>query len=186
MKHLLSLFVILLLATPAFAAPQHLVIDHTNSTLSFTANVNGAPSTGTFKTFDADLAFDPKALNESYANVTVELKSVESAYEEVAKQLQTIPWFNIDQFPQATFKSTKFIAKGGNDYIAEGTLTLKGVALPVSAAFTLVRFDDTGAEIKGSSVVKRLMFGIGQGEWKDTSAVKDEVLIEFHVTAKKK
>ncbi|MFO1243256.1 MAG: YceI family protein [Rickettsiales bacterium] len=186
MKKTLLALAALFFAFRAEAAPQHLVIDHTNSTLTFTANVNGSPSKGSFKTFDADIAFDPKALNESYANVTVELKSVESAYEEVAKQLKTIPWFNIDQFPQATFKSTKFLAKGGNDYIAEGTLTLKGVALPVSAAFTLVRFDDQGAEIKGSSMVKRLMFGIGQGEWQDTSAVKNEVLVEFHVTAKKK
>lgn len=182
----LLVIALLFFSASAEAAPQHLVIDHTNSTLKFTATVNGAPSTGSFKTFDADIAFDPKMLDQSTATFTVELQSVESAYEEVAKQLKTIPWFNIEQFPQATFKSTRFIAKGGNEYIAEGTLTLKGMQLPVSAAFTLIRFDDQGAEIKGSSMVKRLLFGIGQGEWADTSAVKDEVLVEFHVTAKKK
>lgn len=186
MKYFASLMMLLLLTFPARAEVPHLVIDHTNSTLTFTATVNDAPSSGSFKTFDADIRFDPKALDQSSAKFTVELQSVESAYEEVAKQLKTIPWFNIEQFPQATFVSNKFIAQGGNDYIAQGTLSLKGVSLPVAAKFTLVRFDDQGAEIKGSSVVKRLLFGIGQGEWQDTSAVKDEVLVEFHVTARKK
>lgn len=176
----------LLIALPAHAEIPRLVIDHTNSTLTFTATVNDAPSSGSFKTFDADIRFDPKALDQSSAKVTVELQSIESAYEEVAKQLKTIPWFNIQQFPQATFVSNKFVSQGGNHYVVHGTLTLKGVALPVAAKFTLVRFDDQGAEIKGSSVVKRLMFGIGQGEWQDTSAVKNDVLVEFHVTAKKK
>jgi polyisoprenoid-binding protein YceI len=29
--------------------------------------------------------------------------------------------------------------------------------------------------------VKRLQFGIGQGDWKDTSVVADEVQIKFHI-----
>jgi polyisoprenoid-binding protein YceI len=31
--------------------------------------------------------------------------------------------------------------------------------------------------------IKRLVFGIGDGEWKDTSVVADEVVIKFHIVA---
>ena len=33
----------------------------------------------------------------------------------------------------------------------------------------------------GSLPIKRLAFGIGEGEWKDTGMVADEVVIKFHV-----
>jgi polyisoprenoid-binding protein YceI len=31
--------------------------------------------------------------------------------------------------------------------------------------------------------IKRLAFGIGDGEWKDTSVVADEVIIKFRIVA---
>ena len=36
---------------------------------------------------------------------------------------------------------------------------------------------------EGALPIKRLAFNIGDGEWKDTSMVADEVLIKFRVTA---
>jgi polyisoprenoid-binding protein YceI len=32
--------------------------------------------------------------------------------------------------------------------------------------------------------IKRLAFGIGEGEWKDTSIVADEVVIKFRVAGR--
>jgi polyisoprenoid-binding protein YceI len=36
---------------------------------------------------------------------------------------------------------------------------------------------------EGSVPIKRLVFGIGDGEWKDTSVVADEVMIKFRIVA---
>jgi len=36
---------------------------------------------------------------------------------------------------------------------------------------------------EGQLPIKRLAFNIGEGEWKDTSMVADEVVIKFRVTA---
>jgi polyisoprenoid-binding protein YceI len=36
---------------------------------------------------------------------------------------------------------------------------------------------------EGSVPIKRLVFGIGDGEWKDTSVVADEVIIKFRIVA---
>ena len=36
---------------------------------------------------------------------------------------------------------------------------------------------------EGNLPIKRLAFGIGEGEWKDASIVADEVVIKFRVLA---
>jgi hypothetical protein len=33
----------------------------------------------------------------------------------------------------------------------------------------------------GSLPIKRLLYNIGEGDWKDTSTVADEVVIKFHI-----
>ena len=35
----------------------------------------------------------------------------------------------------------------------------------------------------GAVPIKRLAYNIGEGEWKDTSMVADDVVIKFHVVA---
>jgi polyisoprenoid-binding protein YceI len=37
--------------------------------------------------------------------------------------------------------------------------------------------------LKAHVPIKRLTYNIGEGEWKDTSMVADEVVIKFRVTA---
>jgi polyisoprenoid-binding protein YceI len=36
---------------------------------------------------------------------------------------------------------------------------------------------------EGALPIKRLTYNIGEGEWKDTSTVADDVIIKFRVTA---
>ena len=38
----------------------------------------------------------------------------------------------------------------------------------------------------GSTTIKRTAFSVGQGEWSDTNAVKDDVQINFTVSAIRK
>lgn len=186
MRWLAGLGLIYVFAFPAHAEPARLTLDEKNSTLTFTATVNQAPTQGSFQKFTADIAFDPQALSASHANITVDLKSAQTTYAEIAKQLNSTPWFNTAQFPQATFTANRFTHLQDKDYTAQGSLTLRGIKLPVGVKFTLVRFDDKGAEVKGSTMVKRLLFGIGQGQWADTSTVMDDVLVEFHIYLKRK
>jgi polyisoprenoid-binding protein YceI len=43
---------------------------------------------------------------------------------------------------------------------------------------------DGGAWLKGTAKIKRLDFGVGQGEWKDTSAVGNDVQVRFALRLK--
>ena len=59
-------------------------------------------------------------------------------------------------------------------------LTIRGVTKPVPVTFTLA---PTGAAtvMKGSASLKRLDFGLGQGEWASTEWVGDAVDVRFEL-----
>lgn len=67
----------------------------------------------------------------------------------------------------------------GEGYLAQGTLTLRGVARPVPVRFTFERLADGGARLTGSTTLSRLEFGVGQGEWTSTEWIGDAVEVSF-------
>jgi polyisoprenoid-binding protein YceI len=82
--------------------------------------------------------------------------------------------FSVKQYPNARYVAEKFTDKGKGQYVATGKLTLRNVSKDVPIDFTFEE-KDTGAWLKGSASIKRLDFGVGQGDWKDTEAVANEV-----------
>lgn len=183
-NHFKSVFLILLcLPGVALATVPAWKIIPNESSLSFTATQNGAPVTGTFKEFDGTINFDPAQLDKSNVKITVNLASVADAYNELTENLKTADWFNTATFPQATFQSSSFTKTGDKTYKVAGMLTIRDKTLPVVLSVTQDAYTSTHAKMSGTTTVKRTAFGVGQGEWADTNAVKDEVKINFTVSA---
>ena len=65
----------------------------------------------------------------------------------------------------------------------QGKLTIKGKTVDVSFPLNVKKEGDQQV-FEGSLPIKRLAFGIGEGEWKDTSIVADEVVIKFRVSGR--
>jgi polyisoprenoid-binding protein YceI len=175
--------VLILLPALVMAAVPAWQIVPDKSSLTFTAIQNGAPTTGTFKAFSGDISFDPNQLSASHIKIIVDLASVSDAYNTLADTLKTPLWFNTSAFPKATFVSSSITKTGNNTYAAKGNLTLRDKTLPVTLAFTQEEYSSTKAVMKGSVTIQRTAFGVGQGEWSDTKAVKDDVKVNFTVTA---
>ena len=93
--------------------------------------------------------------------------SVNSHDSERDDTLKSDDLFAVKQFPSAQYVADNFTAKGGNKYAAVGKLTLRNVTREVPIEFTFERKDGS-AWLKGSAQLKRLDFGVGQGDWKDT------------------
>ena len=87
-------------------------------------------------------------------------------------------WFNVAQFPQATFESSAIKALGGGKFDVAGKLTIKGTSVNVSVPVALTQSGST-TTATGVLPIKRLAFKIGDGEWADTSMVADEVQVKF-------
>ena len=183
-----SLFGLVILFTPLFvmaAVPDWKIIPK-ESSLKFTATQNGAPVSGQFKSFDAEIHFDPDKLDESKIKITVQLTSLTTPYKDLTDTLITPSWFDAKAFPQAIFEASHFSKLDKDKYQADGTLTIRDKSAPVTLIFTADQSQKDKAIVKGNTTINRSTFGVGQGEWSSTKEIKDPVEVNFVVTAEKK
>lgn len=87
---------------------------------------------GRFNDFDATLDFDPENIESSQVEVVINTAGLDINNEEFAEELRGDAWFNVEQFPQAVFRSTSFVEAIDEDsFVFTGDLTLLGVTAPV-------------------------------------------------------
>ena len=160
------------------AALADQVLVPAQSAINFEAKQMGVPLKGHFKKFDAKINFDTAKPEASKIHFSVDTGSATMGAKETDAELPKADWFNVAKFPQATFDSSAVKALGGGKYQVDGTLTIKGNAQKVSVPLVLTQ---SGAitTATGTLPLKRLTFKIGDGDWKDTSMVADEVNVQF-------
>ena len=155
-------------------------VDLLQSSVSATAKQIGVPIEGKFKKINATVHFDPTKLAQSSANIEIDIGSYDMGSPEYNKEVTGREWFNAAQFPKATFVSSKIAAISTTQYNVVGKLTLKDKTTEVTIPVT-VKADAKAQIFDGVLPIKRTLFHIGEGEWRDTSVVADEVVIKFHV-----
>lgn len=153
------------------------------SKLTFVGEQAGAQFEGGFDKFTADIAFDPKDLAGSRFDVKIDTASVNTQDEERDTTIKSADLFDVKRFPTARYVADKFTDKGSNKFSATGKLTLRNVTRDVPIDFTF-ESKDGGAWLKGTAKIKRLDFGVGQGDWKDTSQVGNDVQVRFALRLK--
>jgi polyisoprenoid-binding protein YceI len=153
------------------------------SKLTFVGEQAGAKFEGSFDKFSADIRFDAKDLATSRFDVKIDTASVNTQDGERDDTIKSADLFDVKRFPSAHYVAEKFTDKGGNKYSATGKLTLRNVTKDVPIEFTFEN-KDGGAWLKGTAKIKRLDFGVGQGEWKDTSTVGNDVQVRFALRLK--
>ncbi len=168
------------LSIPAFASDW--VMDKEASSLSFMATQSGAEFTGQFKTFDAKINFDQEALDSLTISVTIDMASVDTNAGDRDSQLPTAAWFDTSQFTTAIFESNTIRSLGGDNYEAEGKLSIKGIAQDVTLPFSLV-IDGNKASSTGSLILDRLDYQVGSGDWANESMVGFPVTVSFSIEA---
>lgn len=146
-------------------------------TLQFDASQAGAKFTGSFKTFSVRLDFDPEKPAGGSLDVTVTLASADTADAERDEIVRSADFLWIERHPQAVFRSSKFTREGAR-WRADGELTLRGIARPVAVLFTVDQKRQQLA-MKGTAALRRLQFGVGQGEWATTEWIGDAVGVRF-------
>jgi polyisoprenoid-binding protein YceI len=181
MKPMKSLLLASLLASAvAIAAP--LKTDLAKSSVTATFKQMGVPVEAKFKQFAAQIDYDAAKPAASKASVEIQTASLDLGDPDYNKEVAKKEWFNTAQFPKASFVSTAIAPAGAGKLNVSGKLTIKGRSADVS--FPLSVKAEGGKQVfEGQLPIKRLAFNIGEGEWKDTSMVADEVVIKFRVTA---
>nr|WP_240763781.1 YceI family protein [Paraburkholderia silviterrae] len=155
-------------------------MDAGKSTLVAISRQMSVPVEGSFTKFDAQIDFDPAKPAAGTARLTVDTGSYDLGDASYNDSVRGPEWFDAKAYPQATFVATSIASTGPNQYSVSGNLTIKGHTERVVAPVVLTQQGATQT-FDGTLPIHRLAFGIGTGEWKDTSTVADEVLIKFHI-----
>jgi polyisoprenoid-binding protein YceI len=176
MRKSLSVALLALVAMPAVAADY---VQAPGSALAFGGMYQGEPFSGRFPGFATTLSFDPQQPAAAKLDVTIPLATATTANADYDGELRGAAFFDSTKFPQAHYRATGFRSLGGNQYAADGTLSLHGVDKPVTLTFTWT----PGAQpvLAGKATVRRLDFGVGGGDWADTSLIPNEIAISTRV-----
>jgi polyisoprenoid-binding protein YceI len=158
--------------------------DPQQSRLEFVGVQAGAEFKGAFRKFSADIEFAPDALASSRFDVQIDLKSVDSMDKDRDTTIRGSDIFDVAHNPTAHYVTRSF-TKTAAGYTAVGALTLHGVTKDVPIDFQFTQ-SAAGAKLDGSAKLKRLDFGVGQGDWKSTEWVADAVKISFSLVLKPK
>lgn len=154
--------------------------DTAKSSIAAVFKQMNVPAEGKFKKFNARIDFDAAKPDASKATVDIDVSSFDLGDPMFNSEVLKKDWFNAAQFPQASFISTSMKSIAADKFDVAGKLTIKGKTANVHFPMTMKK--ESGSQVfEGTLPIKRLTFNIGEGEWKDTSVVADDVTIKFRV-----
>lgn len=155
-------------------------LDDHHGYISFTYSHIGfsTPHVG-FRKFDANLTLDSKNPENSSVEVVIDTASIDSRVDDFNDHLKSADFFEVETYPQATFKSTSVESTGENTFNITGDLTIKDVTRSVTLDATLnkaamhpMRKVPT-VGFSAETNIMRSDFGLGRA----VPAVGDEVTI---------
>ncbi|MEL6979712.1 MAG: YceI family protein [Pseudomonadota bacterium] len=160
------------------------------SEISFSGTQLGAPFSGAFARWRAEIRFDPEALEESAVRVEIETASAATGDIQVDGALPGADFFDSAAHPLAVFEASVFAnadaapeaAAGETAYRAEGTVTIKGVSAPVAFPFTLAIEDDQ-AVMRGALSLDRIAYELGLQADAAAAIISREIEVSLEVTA---
>ena len=169
----------LLLATAAGAQPAATAkLVPAQSEITFQVKQSGVPIDGRFRSFDAQIALDPKAPQSGSVTLSIDTASATVGFAESDAELPRPAWFNAPKFPRAVFQSSTIKSVGPGRLQVTGKLTIKGTSQELLVPVTIVQAGALSTAT-GEFVVKRLDFKIGENEWTDVSLVANDVRVRF-------
>lgn len=147
---------------------------------------------GTFKNFDADITADPQDLTTAEIDFKIDLSSIDTKNEDRDNHLKTGDFFDIENHPHMTFKSTEITKQTDDEYNLTGDLTLRGVTKTVTftASFEGEGKDPWGNHKAGFTAhgkINRKDFGLTYNSKLETGGVLigDEVKVNLEIQAAK-
>jgi polyisoprenoid-binding protein YceI len=159
----------------------HYVLDPAKSSLEFTFTQAGAANKGRFTHLQVALEFSAENLAASQLDVSIEMNSVDTGDQERDDTLKGADLFAVAKFPQAHFAASQ-INRTASGYEAVGKLTIRDVTRDARVPFSFRTATENGAAVgymSGKTSVRRLDYGVGQGDWKATDQVGNDVAVSF-------
>lgn len=192
-KHLrptLIAVVLFLFAVLSVQAGDTYKVDPAHSNVSFKIRHLVSNVTGHFRDFSGTMAIDRSNLSNSSVEFNIKTTSIDTANERRDKHLRSADFFDVEKFPEITFKSTGITKAEGETYNVKGKFTMHGVTKEITVPVEVMgfvsheRFGDR-AGFAAILSLDRNDYGIG---WNmpmgaDSVVLGEEVQIEINIEA---
>jgi polyisoprenoid-binding protein YceI len=183
-----SLLVVLIAVTPFFGAVTKYDTDTAHSNVGFAIPILGGLShvRGKFNDFTVSIVYDDKDVTKSSVEAVIKATSIDTGIERRDAHLRTADFFDVEKFPEITFKSSR-IEKKGKQLIAHGTFTMHGISKEIALPFTINgvdRNEKTGKTTLGLTArtsVNRHDYGINFSRPDNPNFLGESVEIELNI-----
>ena len=154
--------------------------DERSGALQFIASQAGAKFLGHFGEFKVRFEFDPATPAKGHLDVTIATATADTADTDRNEVLHGKDFFWVERFPEAKYHADEF-RRQGKGWIATGELTIRGVTQPVAVRLE-VEPKAGRLGMKSGATLHRLEFGVGQGDWAETTWLGDAVEVAFDLS----
>lgn len=164
-------------------------VDQGASSIRFSGLHEGSEFTGQFSSWNAEIAFDPEALDASRAEVAIDLSSANASERLYTETIRGPEWFAVAREATARVVVSDIArdertADWGETYTATAAITLKGNTVEAAFPFQLEIDGDT-ARMLGTATLSRSELDLGMSSDPGAEWVADRVDVVVELTARR-
>jgi polyisoprenoid-binding protein YceI len=144
---------------------------------------------GFFRDFQGAVNYDPTDVSKSTVTFTAKATSIDTGVTARDNHLRSADFFEVEKYPEVTFKSTK-IEKKGKVWMVTGDFTMKDVTKPVSFPFNVLGFvkgqnGSTRMGVSAETTINRQEYNVKYNSKlpDGTSTVDDNVKVVLQIEA---
>jgi polyisoprenoid-binding protein YceI len=178
----LSLILLALFPTLSRAQAPVFEITPVSSTIRFDVKAS-VDIAGKFDKWDASLTFTSPDEATGVLQITIQAASVDTGSGMKNGKLKGKDFFDVENNPVITFKSTKIVKTGPETYEVDGDFTIRGVSNPEKLTLTVSGKGTGSGEVKGNMVFNRKDYGMNKGI--PFIKIADHVEVDFHLRGKR-
>jgi polyisoprenoid-binding protein YceI len=172
----------ILLAPLSLAQVPVFTITPVQSTIKFNVKAS-VPLEGHFDKWDASLTFTSTDVATGVLDIKIQAATVDTGSGMKNGKLKGKDFFDVEENPLITFKSTKVIQTGPVTFDVPGTFTIRGVSKPETLTLTLSGKGTGSGEIKGTMAFDRKDYGMNSGI--PFIKIADRVEVDIDLTGKR-
>ena len=159
---LISLLAIVLLPLPGRAQVPVFKTTPENSSIRFYVKASVA-LVGKFDKWDASLRFTSPDVTTGILDIRIEAATVNTGSGMKDNKLKSKDFFDVEQAPSITFRSTKVVQTGPESFDVMGNFSIRGVSKPETLKLTVSGKGTGTGVIKGVMAFDRKEYGMTSG-----------------------
>lgn len=138
---------------------------------------------GRFDRWEAKLTFASPDKTTGMLEIKIEAASVDTGSGLKNRKLKSKDFFDVEENPLITFKSTRFVKTGPNTYEVDGDFTIRGVSNREKLVFSMSGKGTGSGEIHGTMTFDRKDYGMNKGI--PFIKIADHVDVSFHLKGRR-